>query len=864
MTQIPENQQQYGSILTILGENAEQNGKLQNKQITFTHMAIGDANDEYVQPDRKQTALVNELARIPVNSVDVLQPTPDSVPMLKVEAILPDDVNDLVIREFAAVATFDGNTYFHAVGNCARIYVPQPVNNGNVSTPVTLEMIFVITSADPIVEIDPNIITASRGYVKDEEKKQTIMLSGHDDYISDVESGLIGKTFNGETAIQINNYPKPGKNSLFNLDPIPFVGSVIESIDFDSGKVFFTGGDESELRLKILGCDFNVSYGYLGYVVPPKTEALSILGTIYPLSKKISGEITSLNLMAKPYSADVGGKTVYLLDGRYVPKDKINDKTDVRAFWADGDYDPVSKIGVDATLCIQTALDNSLKSEFNSDCNFLISSKLVQPLNNEIVGKGTVTMKKGSIDTILESLNSGTNVSDLKFATENNDTSSQIVAELSGKYAVKLSGKKKTLEGCTFGRGFVYDVECVNAEKIKVKNTTHEIFEDQDGRVRGYGVVFDKAKHCSAIGVEIYGRNAGIVTLIGCEDISISRSSISRTYEVGIDLLACKRGEIYKNDIRYTGLTGIRLGLETTEYPTYYVSFVSVEGNNLLNCGTRGAYAISADVSGDTADDPKQTGYHTIFSNTITYEYSSTQRYGRAIQCNTSNTSILSNDIYGGGVLRFGIDCSGRTRNNTIDDNTVYSTLEQGISVILSSTNRQCGYKITNNTLIDVGTDGSTDTAAMELWYVKGSKVTGNDMYCHPNTNRGLSMPTGCTGSTVDGNNVYSYNGYPMTAEKAFYATDLATSSKIRWGSNFVDNIDVNNATDDGNLFFNDGETEKTVSINFNYKPTVQVSAVLSYGEIFIKDRTESLLTFGRTLGSGVQYFTFNAKMIMN
>ncbi|WP_299075755.1 phage tail protein [uncultured Paraglaciecola sp.] len=165
MTQPPESQQQYGSILTILGENAEQNGKLQNKQITFTHMAIGDANDEYVQPDRKQTALVNELARIPVNSVDILQPTPDSVPMLKVEAILPDDVNDLVIREFAAVATFDGNTYFHAVGNNARIYVPPPVNNGNVNTPVTLEMIFVITSAEPIVEMDPNVVTASREWV---------------------------------------------------------------------------------------------------------------------------------------------------------------------------------------------------------------------------------------------------------------------------------------------------------------------------------------------------------------------------------------------------------------------------------------------------------------------------------------------------------------------------------------------------------------------------------------------------------------------------------------------------------------------------------------------------------------------------
>ncbi|MGF1717265.1 phage tail protein [Photobacterium chitinilyticum] len=165
MTQTPENQQQYGSILTVLGENAEQNGKLQNKQISFTHIAIGDANDTYVQPDRIQSDLVNELARIPVNSVDVLQPTPNSVPMLKVEAILPDHINDLVIREFAAVAEFNGQTYFHAVGNNARIYVPPPVNNGNVRTPVTLEMIFVITSAEPIVEIDPHVVTASREWV---------------------------------------------------------------------------------------------------------------------------------------------------------------------------------------------------------------------------------------------------------------------------------------------------------------------------------------------------------------------------------------------------------------------------------------------------------------------------------------------------------------------------------------------------------------------------------------------------------------------------------------------------------------------------------------------------------------------------
>ncbi|HAS6603847.1 TPA: hypothetical protein I7258_23280 [Vibrio parahaemolyticus] len=232
MTQTPENQQQYGSILTILGENAEQNGKLQNKQITFTHMAIGDANDEYVQPDRKQTALVNELARIPVNSVDVLQPTPDSVPMLKVEAILPDDVNDLVIREFAAVATFDGNTYFHAVGNNARIYVPPPVNNGNVSTPVTLEMIFVITSADPIVEMDPHVVTASREYVNDNVNKSQEELGNISIWPADRRLN----TNNGDviayptTSLRVNG-------RLFALDKEIPAGAVVSTINVEGGTV---------------------------------------------------------------------------------------------------------------------------------------------------------------------------------------------------------------------------------------------------------------------------------------------------------------------------------------------------------------------------------------------------------------------------------------------------------------------------------------------------------------------------------------------------------------------------------------------------------------------------------------------------
>ncbi|WNY35850.1 hypothetical protein VbVaMValp1_51 [Vibrio phage Vb_VaM_Valp1] len=249
MSQIPESQQQYGSILTILGENAEQNGKLQNKQITFTHMAIGNANDEYVQPDRNQTALVNEIARIPVNSVDVFQPTPDSVPMLKVEAILPDDVNDLVIREFAAVAMFDGNSYFHAVGNCARIYVPKPINNGNVSTPVILEMIFVITSVEPIIEIDPNVVTASRDWVN----KQ----------IGDVKSDIDGdiKSINSSNTIS----PKTSESALNYFNGKKCTSVLGDSISHGA----FSGNLFSNGWVRLLARSLNGEYGASSYGFTP-------------------------------------------------------------------------------------------------------------------------------------------------------------------------------------------------------------------------------------------------------------------------------------------------------------------------------------------------------------------------------------------------------------------------------------------------------------------------------------------------------------------------------------------------------------------------------------------------------------------
>ncbi|ENI4485135.1 phage tail protein [Vibrio fluvialis] len=180
---IPESALNYGSILTFAGENAEINGKLNSKPINFTHIAIGDANDVYVQPSRTQTALVHELARIPITGMEKITPSkPDAVPQLKVWAKIPDDIVDIAVREFAAVATFDGSSYLHAVGNTVRIPILSGSNNGGEVNDIYIEMTFAVTSLDPIVMIDPTIVTATRKFVKDEDAKHLAAENPHPQY----------------------------------------------------------------------------------------------------------------------------------------------------------------------------------------------------------------------------------------------------------------------------------------------------------------------------------------------------------------------------------------------------------------------------------------------------------------------------------------------------------------------------------------------------------------------------------------------------------------------------------------------------------------------------------------------------------
>lgn len=189
---IPESALNYGSILTLLGENAEVNGKLNNKSITFTHIAIGDGNDQYVQPSRTQTTLVNEITRIPVTGMEKIEPSEEGgIPQLKVWAKIPDNIVDVAVREFAAIAVYDGNSYLHAVGNSVRIPILSGVNNGGEVNDIYIEMTFAVTSLDPIIMIDPTIVTATRKYVDDKDKAHVDAPDPHPQYAMSANSQFL-------------------------------------------------------------------------------------------------------------------------------------------------------------------------------------------------------------------------------------------------------------------------------------------------------------------------------------------------------------------------------------------------------------------------------------------------------------------------------------------------------------------------------------------------------------------------------------------------------------------------------------------------------------------------------------------------
>ncbi len=149
---------QFFAILTAIGEAKQANADALGVPWTFAQMGVGDANGTDPIPDRKQTRLINERRRAPLNTVKV---DPTNASIIIAEQVIPPDVGGWWIRE---IGLYDAAGDLVAVANCAPSFKPL-LSQGTGKTQVVRLNLIVSSTANVELKIDPSVVLATREYV---------------------------------------------------------------------------------------------------------------------------------------------------------------------------------------------------------------------------------------------------------------------------------------------------------------------------------------------------------------------------------------------------------------------------------------------------------------------------------------------------------------------------------------------------------------------------------------------------------------------------------------------------------------------------------------------------------------------------
>lgn len=150
----------YFAILTAVGEAKRANAETLGTIVQITHMAVGDGNGATPVPNRLQTALVNEVRRAPINTLDN---NPSDASQIIVEQVIPENVGGWWIRE---IGLYDADGDLVAVANAPATYKPA-LAEGSGRTQVVRMVLIWGSSAAIQLKIDPAVVLATRQYCDD-------------------------------------------------------------------------------------------------------------------------------------------------------------------------------------------------------------------------------------------------------------------------------------------------------------------------------------------------------------------------------------------------------------------------------------------------------------------------------------------------------------------------------------------------------------------------------------------------------------------------------------------------------------------------------------------------------------------------
>lgn len=148
----------YFTLITKLGQALEATAKATGNPVQLTHMAVGDGNGVEITPQESQTALVREVWRGALNS---LEEDPENEGWLKAESLIPESVGGFTIRE---VGLFDASGKLYAVGNLPTSYKPQ-LAEGSAKTFYLRMRVETSNASSVTLLIDPSVVLATRSWV---------------------------------------------------------------------------------------------------------------------------------------------------------------------------------------------------------------------------------------------------------------------------------------------------------------------------------------------------------------------------------------------------------------------------------------------------------------------------------------------------------------------------------------------------------------------------------------------------------------------------------------------------------------------------------------------------------------------------
>ena len=149
---------QFKAILTDIGAAKQANADALGIPWTFEQMGVGDANNTDPLPDAKQTRLINEKRRAPLNQ---LKPDPENPGVIVAEQVIPADVGGFWIRE---IGLYDLDGDLVAVANCAPTFKPL-LAQGSGRTQIIRMVLSVSSLANIVLKIDPSVVLANLEYV---------------------------------------------------------------------------------------------------------------------------------------------------------------------------------------------------------------------------------------------------------------------------------------------------------------------------------------------------------------------------------------------------------------------------------------------------------------------------------------------------------------------------------------------------------------------------------------------------------------------------------------------------------------------------------------------------------------------------